>query len=222
MPRKFRARKARKGKRSAKGRHMTVSATRSLAPIPARFITKHKYSETFSLALSNSYQYKYNLNGMYDPNSTGGGHQPYGYDQLATLYNRYRVIKCSYTISGIQSDSPGTNTRLVAVPSNAATTFTTVSEACETPRAKFIVQGAAGSPLKTLHGWSYIPSLMGRSKAEYMADDRYQATNGSNPSELAILNIVGGTLGDVGTSITAVITLEYTCEWFDLNQLAQS
>lgn len=31
-------------------------------------------------------------NSCFDPNSSGAGHQPYRYDQYATLYGRYRVL----------------------------------------------------------------------------------------------------------------------------------
>ncbi len=33
----------------------------------------------------------FSLNSLFDPDQGGVGHQPYGYDQLATLYNRYKV-----------------------------------------------------------------------------------------------------------------------------------
>lgn len=214
---KRKARKARNQKRK-----MTVSATKSLGPLPSRYITKHKYSDTFTLNQLNAYQYMFNLNSLFDPNRTGIGHQPYGYDQLAGLYNRYRVIKTSYVISGIQTDSPGTNIRLACQPANDIILYGNVSAMCEAPRAKFITQGAQGSPLKTLRGISHLPSLCGRSTPEYMADDRYQAAVGTSPAEFAILNIMGATLTDGGANINAVITLEFTVEWFDITQQSQS
>lgn len=40
---------------------------------------------------------RFRLNGPYDPDQTGVGCQPYGYDEIAALYNRYQVYgsKCS-------------------------------------------------------------------------------------------------------------------------------
>lgn len=218
-----RPRKAyRKSRKYNKKRKMTVSALKSLGPIPSRYLTKHKYSTAFTLNAVNNYQYLFNLNSLYDPDRTGVGHQPYGHDQLAALYNRYRVIRTSWVISGIQSDSPGTNTRIACQPANDIILYGNLSAMCEAPRSKFVVQGAQGAPLKTLKGWSYMPTLMGRTKAEYMADDRYQAAVGTSPAEFAILNIMGANLGDSGVNINAVITLEFTCEWFDITQVAQS
>lgn len=31
---------------------------------------------------------------IFDPDSTGGGHQPWGHDQLTPLYTKYRVVAC--------------------------------------------------------------------------------------------------------------------------------
>lgn len=203
-------------------RKMTVSASNSLGPLPSRYITKHKYSTTFSLNGLNNYQYLFNLNSLYDPDRTGIGHQVYAFDSLSTLYSRYRVIRTSYVINGIQSDSPGTNIRLCAQPSNDIILYSNISAMCEAPRSKFIVQGAQGSPLKTLKGFSHIPSLMGRRTPEYMADDRYSAAVNASPAEFAILNIMANNLSDTGSNVTACITMEFLVEWFDIAQQPQS
>lgn len=224
MPKTKRTRKYgnRKRKYASKKRHMTVTATRSLQPLPARFITKHKYSTPFTLNALNSYQYKFNLNSLYDPDYTGVGHQPYGRDQLAALYNRYRVIKTSWVINGIQTDSPGTNIRLACQPSNDIVSYGNISAMCEAPRTRFIVQGAQGAPLKILKGFSHLPTLCGRTTAEYMADDRYQADVNTSPPEYCMLNVMGSTLTDGSATINCDITLEFTVEWFDIQQQTQS
>jgi len=76
-----------------------------------------------------------------------------------------------------------------------------------------------------LKGKVYLPSLVGRTKAQYMADDRYQAQFGSSPQELAILNLNcqqfdEGSIANTGA--TYQVTLQYTVEMFDLKNLGQS
>lgn len=44
-------------------------------------------------------QYNYCLNGMYDPNITGVGHQPLGYDQIMALYQHYNVLRADFKIT---------------------------------------------------------------------------------------------------------------------------
>lgn len=195
----------------------TTNVNRSLQPIPSRYICKMKYAETVYSDVTG--QYIFNLNSLYDPNRTGVGHQPYGYDPLAQLYNRYRVISCGWRIT-----SPTNSYRQIGcMPSNdSGITYTTFSEMKENPRAKYIVQ-ATGAQVAVLHGKSYIPALMGRTKAQYMADDNYQATVTSSPAELALLYIQTSTAGDVGEVGAAIqVILEYTVEFFDIKHIVQS
>ena len=196
-----------------------VVVNRALHPIPQRFITKMKYSEI--LTTDSVGHYRMNLNSIFDPNRTGVGHQPYGFDTLATLYNRYRVISCGYRIS-TYTNSGGAVVNLGAIPANEELTFNTFSELRENPRAKYIHQSTGGE-IVYLTGKTYIPSLVGRTKAQYMADDRYQAQVNGNPNELAVLNIVsvpGG--GDTPTAASFQIVMEYTVEFFDIKHLGQS
>lgn len=196
----------------------TVTVNRALAPIAQRYITKMKYSDVFTLSSTNGWSYYMNLNSIFDPNRTGVGHQPYGYDQLAPLYNRYRVIATSYNVTGY---SGGSVIRFGCLPLNETISFTSMSYICENPRAKWTLQIPNGD-LKMVSGKVYIPSLVGRNKAQYMADDRYQAQINADPGELALLGIFGSANDDMTTTITCQITMEYTVEFFDLKTVQQS
>lgn len=195
-----------------------VKVLSGLSPIPARQIVKMKYAQNINTAAGTAYNYKFNLNSIFDPDFTGVGHNPYGYDQLALLYNRYRVISCSYVITGY---SGATGIAYGVCPANEVLTFTTLAELRENPRSRHTTQYPGGSTTK-LVGKIYMPSLVGRSKTQYMSDDRYQALFTANPQEQAILNCVGLDLSEVGASINWTITLEYTVEVFDVKPLAQS
>ena len=189
-----------------------------------------KYCESQSIdiaALGFVGTYRFNLNSIFDPNRTGTGHQPYGHDTLATLYNRYRVIDCSYRVSIFNLTNPTTEpVQLTALPANEEVSISTGAEGRESPRAKFIVQGATGAPIRELKGKVYMPSLVGRTKQQYLADDRYQAQFGASPSELAILNLYTSLMTDgqvaSGRTLQATVELIYHVECFDVKQLAQS
>jgi len=214
----FKRKRVVRPKRYRRGGQSTTLVNTSLRPVPSRFITKHKYAEAVTVSVAGCAKYLYNLNGMWDPNRTGIGGQPYGYDQLAQLYQRYRVIACKYVVSAVSGD--GANIAVAALPSNEALTalIGTVSEARMHPRAKYITQNTGGT-LKMLKGNVYLPSLVGRSKAQYMSDERYQAINTANPTELAVLNLFGQGINDdplFNANITFNILLEYTVEWFDV------
>lgn len=209
-----------KGKRVMKhrGRRGAVKVLSNLNPIPARQIVKMKYADVFTTSVANAYNYNYNLNSIFDPNRTGVGHQPYGHDQLSTLYNRYRVIACSYVVQAYSGSYP---IRFGTLPANEVKTVGTIAELIENPRAQYKLQIPGGST-QLLRGKVYIPALMGRTKTQYMSDDRYQAQFGTSPQELAILNMSALTMTEVGTDVNFQITLEYTVEVFDPNPLGQS
>lgn len=226
MARRMRKQFRRRGKKPAykkRGQRTTLVNT-SLNPLPARFITKMKYAEAVTVSATGIAGYKWNLNSLFDPNRSGIGHQPYGYDQLSALYNRYRVINCRYVVSCI-SDS--VNIAFAVLPANESLSLIgSVSEARENPRAKYLVQTpTSGGTLKVLKGNVYLPSLVGATKTAYMADDRYQAIVGNSPTELAILNAYAQGLNDDPTfnaQPTFNILLEYTVEWFDIITQDQS
>lgn len=224
MPRKFRGKRRAYRKKpmwKKRGQRTTLVNT-SLRPVPTRFITKHKYAEAVTLSTAGLNVYKWNLNSLYDPNRTGTGHQPYGYDQIGLLYNRYRVISCKYVVSGIADSS---NIAVACLPANdTATVISNVSEARENPRCKYLVQNPGGT-LKVLKGNVYLPALTGRTKTQYMSADSYQAQVGASPTELMVLNVFGQGLNDDPTfapGITFNILLEYTVEWFDVVNQDQS
>lgn len=206
-----------------------VMVNKALQPIPQRFIAKLKYSTSVAVSTVGTPlgTYRFNLNSIWDPDRTGLGHNPYSHDTFQTIYNRYRVIGCHYNIS-VQniSASIGNDTRttqLIALPANDTIGALTGGEARETPRCKYILQ-CINAPTRNLKGYVDIKSLMGRNKSQYMADDRYQAPFGSDPAELAILNVYCGNIADLpeNQNYSLNVTLHYVVEMFDIKILPQS
>jgi len=110
----------------------------------------------------------------------------------------------------------------VLAANEGATITGGISELQENPRSKFVAQ-YIDAP-KLLKGNVYVPALVGRTKSQYMADDRYQAQTNASPAENAVMNIYFGFMD--GTLATATadlnITLEYTVEFFDVKKQVQS
>lgn len=199
-------------------RGKTTLVNNSIQPIPARYFCKMKYADTFQLTTAGGSVYRFNLNSTFDPNRSGVGHQPYGRDQLAILFNRYRVWRVSYAISMYNSS---TSTKVAVCPSNIEMGASTTSEIMENPQSKWAIQLPGGSQ-KVIRGTVDLAKLTGRTKTQYMSDDRYQAEASASPAELLILNIFGGTILDAGTTIDCAINMTYHVEWFDRASLAQS
>jgi hypothetical protein len=176
---------------------------------PHKYITL-RYSEVanFTLATVTGTQALFRLNSIFDPNAAVGGHQPYGYDQMAALYNRYRVLACRWKITfGTQASTY----KIVILPINGAlasaiTTSLTFETACETPRARLYTQGGGGAPTVVANGHIKLNDLNGVTIPEYLADDRFEAQIGANPAE--VMNLIIG----IYNPTTGTITIDYTVE----------
>ncbi len=77
----------------------TVKYMRDFNPFPATMVARLTYSAVINID-ANTVSPGYHLfraNGIFDPDYTGIGHQPYGRDTYASIYNHYRVLKSSCT-----------------------------------------------------------------------------------------------------------------------------
>lgn len=191
-------------------------------PFKDHVIVKMSYAEMFKLATTTGAynEYIYRLNSIFDPDFTGVGHQPYGFDTYSTIYSKYRVLKVKWHITG-QMDTTVYST-LTVLPNNSLTSVGSSSLAMETPRSKYKqLVGPGGTPVE-IRGTLDLASFNGRSKAQYSADDLFEATMTTNPNEVMGLHIGLSNLSGVTGTFSGNIVLEYTVELFDPLQLAQS
>jgi hypothetical protein len=203
----------------------TMRATRvSQGPVAPRLITKLKYVETITLTTGGAgipANQIFLLNSIFDPNSTGVGHQPYGHDQLALLYDRYRVFKCYWRIEA--QNALAAQTTVYVVPINGTAIGISNPDAImETPRCVHKAVGVAGSSNSAVfRGKISLPKLNGQTSTEYKSDDRFQAPFGSNPNEAMSLLIACFAPSGV-TTVNLNVQLIYMVECFDPKQLPQS
>lgn len=191
-------------------------------PFPTRMVAKLRYCETISMLSSLTPLTNINIacNSIYDPNLTGTGHQPYGHDTYATIYNQYTVLKSKITFRvGSYSSNPYI-TWGGGIEDTVGTTAT-VDTWGERPTYKKRIMTQMGStaaqPL-TLY-WDRNQRFPGKDVYRELS-----APFGANPSEIEIFNIVaqtnsaGGTLGQV----YCFVDVEYTCEFYEIKDLGDS
>lgn len=179
---------------------------------PHRYI-KLRYCEQFfaSLAAATANSQVMNLNSAFDPDRTGSGHQPYGFDTMSTLYNRYRVLKTNWRINFAPSSAVYNATvfPLNGLLSSSPTTGATFLTACEQQRSVMRAIAASGRSVE-YRGQVDLMRLAGTTRIEYLADDRYEATVAASPTELMVLYIVW--YNPNASSIVISFTLEYDLE----------
>lgn len=150
----------------------------------------------------------FSANGMYDPDITGVGHQPRGFDQLMALYDHYVVIASKITV-WFQNDDASANAAIpfVAVL-DRATANTDPRDYLESANVCYRAISENGDNCHCLVSQINPNKFLGRSKP--MADPDLKGSTGSNPDEQVYFHV--GAVGIQDTSVTVFINvvIEYT------------
>lgn len=186
-------------KRKKAYRKKKTTSLISWYPFDSTRIAKLRYSDVFSIdpATSVAGTYTFSANGLYDPNVTLVGHQPYGFDQLMLLYNHYTVIGSKITAYLV---NPASSCCFGIKLSDANSLNTsTVEYIMEQPGFKKKMITHADQAEKTSISAKFSTyKFFRRSKSNIMADDALKGSSSGNPSEQAyyvvtLMPLVGGT-----------------------------
>lgn len=156
--------------------------------------------------------YVYSLNGMYDPNITGTGTQPTGFDQLMLMYDHYCVRNCKVTARC--SNTSTTTPRLVVLQVRDSLTTSSVYEDImnnlrnpnrDTLTLGTITGDSSGTITKTVD----IAKWLGRTSV--FADSTLKGNASGNPAEglflhLSVLNMNST---DTTTSVDIAFGMEF-------------
>lgn len=181
-------------------------------PLSNNISTTLHYFDTFQLnpgAIGATATQVFRLSSIHDPDLTGVGHQPLGHDQLSQLFERYQVYKVDYHIHFLSrdtsinivgyriSDSPNTSIDDRQVIENGDVEWSGLSP-----------QGGS-CDAKVMTGSVWLNDVHGITYRQYMANDDYGATFGSNPSEEGFLHVwCDGVDGDT-TGCSAFVHLQF-------------
>lgn len=190
-----------------------------VSPVATRLRTKLNYATQITPAAIPVYEYLFNLNSLFDPDRTGTGHQPLGFDQLKTLYNRYRVYKVDYEIHWVTTTTDPV--MIIAVPTNESPGIGSLETALETYSAKCSKAGNVYTPCRVF-GSVDLAVLNGKTLQQYTDDDTTQAVIGSSPSELLILHACFASMSVSNVTGYAVVKLVMHSEFSDPIQLSAS
>lgn len=156
----------------------------------------------------------YRLNSLYDPDYSGLGHQPMGFDELMGIYYKYVITGCKYEVILTSTNTTATNTTIVGVtPTVVATTSNDVTRYAEMPGSKFaMLEGRGGNVTRARFVGSLdIPAFFGRTKKELMADDTYMGDASNNPDQVLYLHVwAGGYSGQDAAAIATFTRLTFT------------
>lgn len=166
----------------------------------------------FAFASANlPYGYQFNANSLFDPDRTGVGHQPYGFDYLALSYNRYRVMRFRYRVD-ITPPNDVANSTIEFVGMLRNGTYSVVyPDVYEMPFTKRTMVSTNARPaiLKNHHNLQLVSSRA----VQYRNDDRTAADTSSSPAEVILFIIAA--LSNQTNVIRLNVTLTFDCEFYD-------
>ena len=161
----------------------------SFAPFPPTYNCKMHYVETVTLTTDTAGVFgagtTFRLNSLYDPNLTGTGHQPYGYDQMAALYKRYIVsgVKVHITFTDPSADGVAVGCMVQASGGAGALYGITPDIIKEQPLSWVAPVNNTGSQVKHFSQYFPLQKVEGLQKVQWIAnEDQYGAAINANPS----------------------------------------
>lgn len=185
--------------------------------MPSKLRTKLFYGDR--LALSGTLpEHVFNGAGLYDPDVTGVGHQPRGFDQIMALYDHYLVTGSKIEVwfhNG--STTGGLECLCFILPDDDVNAASASTDVLENNQAKFGLiglQNTGALKTKITHETT--------SKAQLTTLD-YSLNRGTitaSPSESWFWHI--GAIGNGTMSIVAYVRIEYMCEFSEPKMPGQS
>lgn len=203
----------------------TVSTGRSV--IANRYLTKLVYGEAINLQSPGGgtavQYYQFKLNDLFDPDLTGVGHQPRGFDQLTTLYQRYLVYGCKVIVEGKDTGTNANSTVLVvnAYPNNGVNnTPGNIIDALE-DRMTYTKNIDVNNTFRFSKYYD-MAHLWGATKSQLRNEENYSASTNTSPNKTGVVAI--GIVASDGTvtALECTVTLVYYCAFYSPLELGQS
>jgi len=206
------------------------SAKRSLInsksyPFPRTITRKLKYCDFVNInpGLGGVASYSFSCNGLHDPNITGVGHQPYGYDQMGFLYNHYEVLSSRIKITVPSSDYLVPTVLLTKVDADGNFNTVNPSLLMEQPDVKYTI----GIPeqvkaMVVRNSWSQRKFFGDRKSGDSSLCG--SITSATNPSDMSFFLIGFGPMDPLfdGPIVQVAVEMEYVVRFFEPKELTSS
>lgn len=230
MVRRTTTRRYRRGtRRTRRYSRRVVRYTFSKAPVPNRMATKLRYVEYTTLdpgAAGLAAVHIVTANGCYDPNISGVGHQPRGFDQLMTFYDHYTVVSSKITVDFANPTASATNSLAIGIAlKDNNTPYGNYNDYAEGRNVVSMLLPAttasSGGHVRTLSKTFSTRKFLG--VASPLSNAYVRGDVASNPTEEAYFHIYCAPLGLVDSSYIRIqYRIEYNVIFTEPKQPTQS
>lgn len=157
----------------------------------------------------NAVTYFFTANGMFDPNITGTGHQPIGFDQMMLMYEQCTVIKSSIQVTFNIGAGLTVNCGIALFPD--ASGLTNPSQLVENGLIRYITTTSGSNTFQNTHMRTTVrldcdvARYFGRKGVRVLLnDDNLYTTAAANPVEQVYFGVVAWQVSPDGSTTTAV------------------
>lgn len=213
--------------RVARPRGNFVVSVPNNSPLPKTFTTSLRYCEkniiinppTGGLTA----HYTFSANGIYDPNITGTGHQPLGFDEFMIMYEHAVVLGCQIEVHASNTDS-STNNLVGTYWDNDTTVSADAQEIIENAKGTYayLAEDGGGSKSQCILRNKCNPGKwLGFDDPKSVASLRN--SNGSNPAEqlYAVIWAASPGTGDPG-AVACLVVINYIVMFTEPKAFASS
>lgn len=197
----------------------------STSGLPGNYPMRMRYADVLNIsvpAYGVPVLHQFNLNSIYDPDRTGGGHQPYFRDQMAQFYDFYKVRSCNFKF--VLTTFENRHYIVSVRPDDNVTIVSNLTLEMERPGATNILFTEVAKPTKFSKRYD-IAHILKSKKKEYLEDDTYKTAITSNPSIPTVLNILIANMDSSDANATIVglaFVMEFDLMLQDITVQAQS
>ncbi len=199
-------------------------------PFPLRFRSTLRYCQAVTLTAGAAgvfgTEQVFRLNSLYDPDLTGTGHQPYGFDTLATLYYKYKVlaVRVSLKVSDPSADGIQFAAHFQAPDVTYTVTGTLPDVNMEKPGMLIRDINNTGSQVVNFTQRWLMHTLCGITPLEFAGNtDEYAAATSASPVKTPFVRCAIAALDGSSTpTVRLQCCLEFETEFFERIILGQS
>lgn len=169
---------------------------------------------------------KYSLNGLFDVDISGVGHQPMGFDQLMAIYSKYKVNRAKVIIQWSDPSGDGLTIghKLNTINDASVLGGMSLNKAREltTVRTKPISDSGSQRVIQTFT--MPMNQLMQVTKLQFDANSKdYTGSSGANPIESPTISLACiNTRDATNISILCNIKIVFYCQFYQRKTLGQS
>lgn len=200
------------------------SVTTKREPFAKQITRTLIYAEQVTRSLSTGLynEYKISCNSLFDPNTTGVGHQPMYYDQLMAIYDHYCVTEAKITVVPVpESATTKTLTVCLFQDDDTNTNTTDMSTAMERPGATFSscqAQVYGPTPSSLSARWSAKQVFAGNP----LSREDLSGNAGASPTEESYFIIAAADASSTTSTMLYNIRVEYTATFYELKSVVAS